>query len=119
MPIVSCPNCGKTGTVPDQFLGKRIRCKVCASEFLAAQGSGKANPVQTARQSDSVGTESPGWKPLDGYDPCGRLFAWLPKFPGSVGLRKALPEVTGVRSAANEDDTSNECIDFKFAGFSF
>ena len=37
MPMVSCPQCGKSGNIPEQFLGKKIKCKQCASTFVASQ----------------------------------------------------------------------------------
>src|SRR5580698_10318836 len=35
MPITAeCPKCGFTGNVPDQFKGKKVKCRKCASPFL-------------------------------------------------------------------------------------
>lgn len=40
--IVECPTCGKTGHVSDGLVGKRLRCKVCQTPFLAGhQPSGQ------------------------------------------------------------------------------
>ena len=34
MPIpASCPCCGKTGTVPEAYAGKIVRCKQCSTNF--------------------------------------------------------------------------------------
>src|SRR5258707_11110559 len=32
---VQCPNCGKTGMVPDATVGRRLHCKVCKNVFVA------------------------------------------------------------------------------------
>jgi len=42
MAMVCCPHCGKSGNVPDQFVGKKIKCKQCVATFVAGEGAGKA-----------------------------------------------------------------------------
>src|SRR5688572_2454645 len=56
MPIVACPKCGKSGSVPDHFVGKRIKCRECGASFLVGEdsGNGKATePMRQASVSDS------------------------------------------------------------------
>jgi uncharacterized protein (DUF983 family) len=36
MPSVTCPSCGEKGRIPTQFLGTRIKCKICGVSFLVA-----------------------------------------------------------------------------------
>ena len=35
MARVICPSCKKTGNIPDQFFGKRIKCPRCGEHFKA------------------------------------------------------------------------------------
>lgn len=41
---VTCPKCGKSGEVPNQFAGKDIHCKKCDARFIVP-GPGEARPV--------------------------------------------------------------------------
>jgi hypothetical protein len=33
--VVSCPNCRRRGTVPENMIGQKIRCRNCGEIFLA------------------------------------------------------------------------------------
>jgi hypothetical protein len=35
MPVITCPTCGYSANAPEQFLGKRVKCKRCAEHFAA------------------------------------------------------------------------------------
>jgi hypothetical protein len=46
MLTVTCPSCGKKGTIPLNLVGSRIKCKVCRSSFVVVPP-----PVQTTAGS--------------------------------------------------------------------
>src|SRR5947209_18169266 len=35
MELIACPSCGHQGKVPDQLLGKKIKCQICGMSFQA------------------------------------------------------------------------------------
>lgn len=43
---IQCPACNTSGTIPDSFIGKRIRCKQCGKQF-AAEATSLAEPSTT------------------------------------------------------------------------
>ena len=55
---ISCPSCGEKGNLPNQLLGKRIKCQKCGKGFLAGSSTAEA-PAKPAVAT--VGAEaSPG-----------------------------------------------------------
>jgi len=55
--IVSCPNCNRKLRVPDELLGRRIKCPGCASTFAAA---GDQSPSRKPpSEEDSLKSASP------------------------------------------------------------
>jgi hypothetical protein len=42
---VKCPACGKTGTVPSTFNGRKGRCKICGFFFVFAEDSSDLAPI--------------------------------------------------------------------------
>jgi predicted Zn finger-like uncharacterized protein len=36
---IACPNCRSRGTVPDDLVGKKIRCRRCGQTFMAISES--------------------------------------------------------------------------------
>lgn len=45
MPLsISCPACGKTGRVADQFAGHRVKCSGCGKPFIAGGAPGTVSP---------------------------------------------------------------------------
>ena len=36
MGLIACPSCGNQGKVPDQLLGKKIKCQICGTSFQTA-----------------------------------------------------------------------------------
>ena len=56
--LVSCPNCKGRGNLPDNMVGKKIRCKRCGNIFLAIPDSDtdKINQGRAAAQSAQAPT---------------------------------------------------------------
>src|SRR5206468_2749288 len=55
MSLVSeCPSCGQKLKVPDNLVGKKVRCSKCAGTFLAEAPSAPAPPApaRTSRRRD-------------------------------------------------------------------
>lgn len=44
MPSVVCPTCGEKGRIPSQFIGIRIKCKMCGNSFLVTPPVGSSKP---------------------------------------------------------------------------
>ena len=42
MVSIACPSCGSQGKVPDQILGKKIKCQVCGVSFQADPAKAEA-----------------------------------------------------------------------------
>src|SRR5438105_1300207 len=42
--VVECPSCGRKLKVPDELLGKQVRCADCAGTFLAEKKTAVAPP---------------------------------------------------------------------------
>src|SRR5271165_7143472 len=60
MPVItSCPDCGRKLRVPDQLIGKLVRCPGCKVAFKAAADAGQANvePAATTRAPVSSDSE--------------------------------------------------------------
>src|SRR4051794_8019486 len=54
MPVaVQCPNpaCGKSATVPETHLGRKVRCKHCGETFLAQSAKDTARPAAEAKDT--------------------------------------------------------------------
>lgn len=59
MPIpVQCPQCGKSLRVPDEYLGKKVKCP-CGHAFVAAAGPGAPPPAAAPQQPQPA----PGYAP--------------------------------------------------------
>ena len=49
MPIsVTCTGCGKTLTIRDELMGKRIKCPACGTAFSAAEAVAQTKQKQAA-----------------------------------------------------------------------
>jgi len=56
--IVACPECGRKLKVPDEFLGKKVKCPQCSAMFKAeaeAGGGGGGREEREERLSDRIG----------------------------------------------------------------
>jgi len=55
---VTCPSCGEKGNIPDQAIGKKVRCQKCSRSFLAggptAGPSGPAAADEPARPGEEA-----------------------------------------------------------------
>src|SRR5437588_12933908 len=56
--VVECPSCGKKLKVPDNLIGKQVRCADCAGTFTAENRSAPPPSRAPARRDE----------PDDGYD---------------------------------------------------
>jgi hypothetical protein len=60
---ITCPECGNKRAVPDDLLGKKIKCKKCQGVFTvkaaAAPKPGAKKPVEKARPDDDEGGADP------------------------------------------------------------
>jgi hypothetical protein len=58
VPTFQCPNpaCGKQSQVPDQFVGRRVRCKNCDTEFVAGARQGNASRITAAPPAAKTAT---------------------------------------------------------------
>jgi hypothetical protein len=65
MPIqTSCPSCGKTLRVPDDLLGRNVKCPSCQTQFVASEGAGAAESPPPLPPTE--GREAPsGRRPRD------------------------------------------------------
>src|SRR5436190_11072748 len=53
MPIVyECPSCGKKLKIPDEFVGKQVRCSDCAGTFVADTRPALVPPPQRGEPDD-------------------------------------------------------------------
>jgi peptide subunit release factor 1 (eRF1) len=34
--VIACTHCGKTGKVPDNYVGRKVKCPKCKKDFIAA-----------------------------------------------------------------------------------
>ncbi|HEV3143180.1 MAG TPA: hypothetical protein VGZ47_04775, partial [Gemmataceae bacterium] len=50
--VVECPSCGKKLKVPDEYIGKKVRCSDCNGTFVSEKPPAKAPP--RAAQPDDV-----------------------------------------------------------------
>jgi hypothetical protein len=65
--IVECPSCGKKLKVPDEFIGKKVRCSDCNGTFVSGKPPAKAPPRASAsppERDDDLGEESDDDAPL-------------------------------------------------------
>jgi len=46
---VTCPSCNKQVGLPDQFAGRKVRCKKCKAEFIAEAEKREA-PLEIVRR---------------------------------------------------------------------
>src|SRR5215212_11317307 len=46
----SCPQCSATSSVPEEMLGKKVRCKRCRTKFIVAEDAGEA-PLLTRNRA--------------------------------------------------------------------
>lgn len=66
-----CPICGHKGNVPDQFKGKKVKCRECSNMFTvggpapAAVGKQKSNPDLNGSSFDFGGDAGGGGNPFD------------------------------------------------------
>lgn len=66
MPIVAeCPSCGKRLKIPDDLVGKTVRCSDCAATFLAAKAPPPPRPAE--QQGDEFDEEPVRQQPLPSY----------------------------------------------------
>jgi hypothetical protein len=71
MPIVAeCPNCGKKLKIPDDLIGKTVRCSDCAGTFLAAKPRSVAPlpPPPEERFADEFDERPSRREPLPTYE---------------------------------------------------
>ena len=54
--VVECPSCGKKLKVPDEYIGKKVRCSDCNGTFVSEKPPSKAPPRPSAppREADDV-----------------------------------------------------------------
>src|SRR5207237_3393102 len=71
MPVtVSCPSCGVTLNVPDNFLGKKVRCASCSTVFEAKAAPPPAAVDEIAVEENIQGAAAPlPEAPLDEPEP--------------------------------------------------
>jgi len=63
MAPVTCPSCGERGNVPNQLIGKRIKCQKCGKSFVAGA------TTATAPAPDDAAKPTGGTIDVDGLDP--------------------------------------------------
>jgi hypothetical protein len=64
MGLIACPSCGHQGKVPDQLLGKKIKCQICGTSFQAAPPIAPASPQIEASRGQTIdvdGLEASSW----------------------------------------------------------
>jgi Domain of unknown function (DUF4177) len=84
---ISCPSCGEKGNLPNQLLGKRIKCQKCGKSFLAGSSSLEA-PAKPAVAL--VGGEAPSDNAID----VAGLDAWAWTAPAAVAATSAATATT-------------------------
>jgi hypothetical protein len=61
---VACPSCARTGRVPKEFRGKRIKCQACQTRFTLAPEPGAAEGNLPAGEFGIPNlTGQPLWRP--------------------------------------------------------
>ena len=50
--VVECPSCGKKLKVPDEYIGKKVRCSDCNGTFVSEKPPSKAPPRPAAVESE-------------------------------------------------------------------
>ncbi|MCE9532269.1 MAG: hypothetical protein K8T89_14285 [Planctomycetes bacterium] len=58
MPTVSCSQCGKSGNIPEQYIGRKIKCKQCASIFVAMEEIAAPAPRRSALSDLDIARET-------------------------------------------------------------
>ena len=61
---ISCPSCGEKGNLPNQLLGKRIKCQKCGKGFLAGSSTAET-PASAKAVVGSVQAEAPAGDAID------------------------------------------------------
>src|SRR5436309_2020662 len=55
---VKCPVCGRAGTVPENLLGRRLRCSHCGKSFVATATQAPPQETETQRPAAAVKPQS-------------------------------------------------------------
>src|SRR4051812_9217684 len=67
---VLCPSCGKSGMVPDQLAGARIRCPKCQTVFQISTGQGETEAeTELSAASPDSGIAGPVAKTFSWFVP--------------------------------------------------
>jgi hypothetical protein len=61
MIFVTCPSCGEKGGLPNQLVGRKVRCQKCGKSFLAA-----APTAETLTSGSALNLVAVAGKPADG-----------------------------------------------------
>jgi hypothetical protein len=69
---IPCPNCGKVLNVPEQVLGKKIKCKDCATAFVAEVPKKAVKPSKPGGAVKTKREEPPPPKPEAPKQPAAR-----------------------------------------------
>src|SRR5215475_8208309 len=89
--IVDCPSCNRKLRVPDELLGKKVKCPTCSGTFdavAASASSSSASSTGSVKPQFSLGEKSsaPSSDPIS------------PAPPGSFGQ----PEASGIPASEQE-----------------
>ena len=64
MPIqTTCPSCGRALRVPDDLIGKNVKCPGCQTTFLAADEDAPASPRPPGPEDAYRATQAPPPRP--------------------------------------------------------
>src|SRR5438094_504099 len=61
--IADCPSCNRKLRVPEELLGKEVRCPTCGTTFTASGSSGEPSPPPARQPPEEE--EKPWEEPLD------------------------------------------------------
>src|SRR5262249_51650459 len=75
---VACSSCGKSLRVPDNLLGKRVKCPGCGTAFTAGDGAGSGPPPAPEERVEERPSSRRPPPPLDDLD----------EVPGEEGARR-------------------------------
>jgi uncharacterized paraquat-inducible protein A len=50
---IACPSCGKSGEVPEAYVGKTVRCRRCDTSFTAAPAVARKDKPAAAEPTPS------------------------------------------------------------------
>lgn len=120
MPVLTCAGCGHTATVPDQYIGQKVKCPKCGTaDIVPGIPHGTPPPPDAWAAPPPTVTPAPQ-QPKRGLSGETIFFENAEVFVSDKrvqirGRTYALANITSVSSRAIEPDTSDVTVAYVFA----